>query len=1219
MTRKITLLVIFISLSWAISAQTTLEGKVTDGETGEPILFGTIALYKNDVLITGTETDFDGNFIFGDIDPGTYDVEITYVGYQTTRVNGILVKAGQTNKANAVISQGVLMDEIVIKDYKAPLIDFDNTSQGKTITAENIRSLPTKNINAIAATSAGLSSVDGGDISIRGSRANATNYYIDGVRVSNTNSIPQSEIDQMQVITGGLEAKYGDVTGGIISITTKGPSKQFTGGIEVETSEFLDAYGYKELSANVSGPILKGSEGKSILGFRLAGRYRKIEDSNPSAIGVYRAPDSLLVELENNPTTFLGVTELPSGHFKYTEDVGAPLDGRPNNANTDISGTAKIDARITDNIDITLGGNFFISENIFTPSLGWSLFNWHNNPTDYEQGYKANFRFRHKLGKQSFGEELSDEDKANSNSLIKNASYTIQAGYEKNYGRREDIRQTDNLFNYGYYGTQNVVWLPSISEIADTTIWDGQILYNAAGLPVAMQGYNDVAEGDFVPNLKINPALARYNELNGRLDQNLDDIWGLYANVGQVYNTFDKSEDDIITLNVTSGFDLLPGGSESGRHSIQFGFAWEKRTNRFWSINPRELWTAARQLANADLVGVNTDKELGVNAQGFTIYAPNYEGADGNENQFYQNLRLLEGKALDEYVNLDGIEDPSSLSLSMFSAPELNSFEQLDLSYYGFDYLGNKLGTDVTFNDFFTSRDGNNIRTFDVAPWQPIYWSGFIQDKFTYKDIIFRLGVRADYYDANSKVLKDPYSLYEIETAADFFGNPDQTEVKPDAVGDDYKVYLTGEDSDKVLGYRLGDDWYSANGTLVSDGTVLFGGGIVYPSYKEKDSNKRNIQVGSNAEEAFNIDNSFKDYDPQLNFMPRLSFSFPISEDAGFFAHYDLLVQRPPSNTILTALDYYYFENSGRLNRNDAPANNPDLKPEKTEDWEMGFHQKLTSSSALKISAFYKGLENMIQRRFYFNLPAPLNRYEAYGNIDFGTVKGFSFTYDLRRTGNIELSATYTLQFANATGSDANSASGTSNRGILREVIPLTYDERHRITANIDYRYGGGKNYKGPVIGGKNIFADAGVNLLLTTVSGRPYTARSTITSPLTAAGIEGDINGPRLPWNFNADMRVDKRFNINLSEGGRALGFNVYFRVENVFNNRNVREVYSGTGDPSDDGFLASEFGKTQVAQIETIGQDVRSYLSSYQWRIADPGHFFRPRRMYLGAIFDF
>jgi outer membrane receptor for ferrienterochelin and colicin len=51
-----------------------------------------------------------------------------------------------------------------------------------------------------------------------------------------SNLIPESEIDQLQVITGGIEAQYGDVTGGIISITTKGPSNAFSGGVEVETS-----------------------------------------------------------------------------------------------------------------------------------------------------------------------------------------------------------------------------------------------------------------------------------------------------------------------------------------------------------------------------------------------------------------------------------------------------------------------------------------------------------------------------------------------------------------------------------------------------------------------------------------------------------------------------------------------------------------------------------------------------------------------------------------------------------------------------------------------------------------------------------------------------------------------------------------------------------------------------------------------------------------------
>ena len=51
---------------------------------------------------------------------------------------------------------------------------------------------------------------------------------------------------------------------------------------------------------------------------------------------------------------------------------------------------------------------------------------------------------------------------------------------------------------------------------------------------------------------------------------------------------------------------------------------------------------------------------------------------------------------------------------------------------------------------------------------------------------------------------------------------------------------------------------------------------------------------------------AFKDYKPQINVMPRLAFSFPISEDAGFYAHYDVLTQRPSDNAIRPS-DFYYL------------------------------------------------------------------------------------------------------------------------------------------------------------------------------------------------------------------------------------------------------------------------------------------------------------------------
>ncbi|MDV7400734.1 hypothetical protein RZS08_55470, partial [Arthrospira platensis SPKY1] len=107
-------------------------------------------------------------------------------------------------------------------------------------------------------------------------------------------------------------------------------------------------------------------------------------------------------------------------------------------------------------------------------------------------------------------------------------------------------------------------------------------------------------------------------------------------------------------------------------------------------------------------------------------------------------------------------------------------------------------------------------------------------------------------------------------------------------------------------------------------------------------------------------------------------------------------------------------------------------------------------------------MRDMIQSRVFGFVAAPINTYTTYDNLDFGTVKGFTFQYDLRRTGNVSLQAAYTLQFADGTGSDANSSRGLATVGIQRTLYPLSFDERHRFNLSMDYRYGSGKRYNGP-------------------------------------------------------------------------------------------------------------------------------------------------------------
>ena len=1213
MKRILLLLGVVAMFSSMSIAQTSLQGKVTDVASNEPILFGTVALMKDGAIVKGVETDLDGNYYFSDINPGTYDVEASYVGYTPSRLTGVLVKADKSNKLDLQISEGVLADEIVITEYKVPLIEFDNTSTGGIVTSEDIASLPTKNVNAIAAQTAGIASQDGGDISIRGARESGTVYFIDGVRVTNAALIPQSEIDQLQVITGGIEAKYGDVTGGLISLTTKGPSQNYSGGFEAETSELTDAYGYNLLSANVGGPLLKREDGKSILGFRFSGQFIQIDDNSPSAVGVYRASEEDIAFYENDPLYFIGTSPRPS-----TEQFGDPngrqaqlLDARPNSQNTDLDITAKIDALITDNMDVTLSTSYYDRSNFFSPDGAWTMFNWQNNPESRRNGYRGSFRFRHKIGQQANDPTLTEEEKAElGKATFRNLSYTVQLGVEKDKRGQEDIRFEDRLFEYGYYGEQVRSWQAIESLISDPEAWDGEVIpvVNFVGDTIqrwAHQGSRELVE-EFIPG-SINPVLAQFNSVNGLPEPEFRNTYNnLYSNVGREYNTFFRSEQDVYNGQVTVSFDLTPGGSEKGRHNIQMGLALEQRVNRQFNIAPRDLWLAARVNANNHISGVNTDVVIGSFASteftgGDTIFTQYQNAIQSNEDaKFFRSVRgLLNDTPLEQFVNIDAI-NPNDLTLDMFSARELN--DERIINYYGYDYTGEKLSGDVSFDDFFTSRDEDGLRDFKIGANTPIYGFGYIQDKFAYKDIIFKVGVRMDYFDANTKVLKDNFSLYDIKTASEFFA--DNPAAQPGAVGDDYKVYVAGEGSEDVVAYRQGDVWFQPNGTATSP-ALLFEGAAT-PAYAAGDD-LRTIR-----EEGFNVDGSFEDYTPQINFMPRLAFSFPISDDAGFFAHYDVLYQRPTSNNIQTPLNYFNL-GSGDL------VNNPNLKPVRTVDYEVGYKQKLTNSSAMTLSAYYREQRDMIQRRIFTNVPSPIFQYETFDNLDFGTVKGFSFTYDRRRVGNIKLTATYTLQFADGSGSDANSSGGINSRGPIRNLIPLSYDERHRITSTIDYRYGSGKRYTGPRIGGVDIFENTGLNLIVNAVSGRPYTKRRTV-QQFGGVGFEGAINGARLPWNTTIDARLDRSFDIGGGEGGgRPLSFNVYLRVQNLLDARNIFGVYPVTGSAEDDGFIISSFGQDRLSQINNNGQSEEVFLAQYNYRLLSPGFFSLARRIYIGALVNF
>lgn len=1214
MFRKILLVVVAAVITNGLFAQSgTLKGRVLDKATGEPIPFAAVVALSGETILVGAQSDIDGNYTLKPIPPGKWTLRAQVVGYQPLQIDGLVVKADKIDMLNLeLLTKTEQIQEVQVVAYKVPLIDKDNTQTGETVTSEDIEKMPGRSVMQVASTVAGVSSRDGNSVgSIRGARSGTNIYFVDGIRVTGSMNIPKSAQEQIQVITGGMSAKYGDVTGGIVSITTKNASPTFNGGFEVETSELLDQSRGSLGSFNLSGPLIrtgdKSGRKRTLLGFFLSADFRF--DRNPtnefSFNGTpnpfYRIKDSVKQLLIAQPVipNAQGVVKYKAEYLRWDDFETVKFHDGYNSKGGTIS--SKFSLNFTQNIDLTIGAYLNFYDNLGY-GYGNSMFNWENNNHSYGYEWRAWARFTQKFSDRT----QSQEEK--SASVIKNAYYQIMGQIEKGKGWAESQRHGKDIWNYGYVG--------KFETTKEETYQFSDTLSGYPNGVWVMNNWRDVLY-KFTPS-DLNPELANltsqyYNSwdtevghyqnytqvigggglLNG---MNLGSAYGMFSLPGQQYNGFGLSDNTNFRIQATGSADIK-------NHEISFGFEFEQSDDRNWSVNPFALWGLARQLVNTHIEQLDLNNPIEVyDDNGIFMDTIRYNRLYNKTDQKMFDAKLREhlGLPVDgtDWIDVNKY-DPSEFSLTYFSPEELLNNGGSLVGYRGYDQYGNRLKEKPTFEDFFTAKDENGNYKRLIGPVQPIYAAGYLQDKFAFNDLIFNIGVRVDRYDNNQYVLKDPYSLYDTKKVSDVAGSMNPTGSHPSNMGEDYVVYVDDiSDPSTINGYRNGDTWYNAYGVEVADPAVIASSTGIAPYLVNPDQAQRN---------EITVD-AFEDYTPQIAVMPRISFSFPISDEALFFAHYDILSRRPGGTFDPTT--YFYLANN--------PGNtvaNPNLKPEKTIDYELGFQQRLTNSSSLKISAYYREQRDMQQAiRVLGAFPVD---YFSYGNIDFGTSKGLSVSYDLRRTGNVSLRANYTLGFANATGSNANQMMSIlrSNQPNLRILAPTSEDQRHKVNLSLDFRFADGKDYNGPKLFGKDILSNAGANFTVVTGSGFPYSRTRGVGEP----GLKGSLNGSRLPWTTNIKMRADKDFIMNLKkkgdQGRKELVLSVYLDVDNLLNTKTVYGVYSATGDPMDDGYLASPKMQQQIL----TQNDPESYKMYYQMRLWNNSGYGSPRTMRLGVTLNF
>lgn len=122
----------------------SIRGTITDAGSNETLPMANVVIKKGHRIIQGNVTDFDGRYIINPLNPGTYNAEISYIGYATKNINTITISPSKSTELNVQLNEDNGLLEEVALEYNPALIDADR--KGTTVYSDNYSSFV--NINA---------------------------------------------------------------------------------------------------------------------------------------------------------------------------------------------------------------------------------------------------------------------------------------------------------------------------------------------------------------------------------------------------------------------------------------------------------------------------------------------------------------------------------------------------------------------------------------------------------------------------------------------------------------------------------------------------------------------------------------------------------------------------------------------------------------------------------------------------------------------------------------------------------------------------------------------------------------------------------------------------------------------------------------------------------------------------------------------------------------
>ena len=258
-----------------------LSGTVKDETTGE-------ALYGATIIISGTplgaSSGIDGSYYILNISPGKYDVVVSMVGYGKTIQKNTIVNSGKTTVSNFLLTSSSLQLGTVVVQAIRPDVEKEKTSTSTIIRTEDVQNLAgMRTVGDVIGLAADVT-----DGHFRGGREGEEYYTLQGMGIVNPlNStsafLPiMSAVEEVEVVTSGFGAEYGNAQSGVVNITMKeGKSDKWRATGDVRSR----APGRKHFGPSVFDP--KANPGLSLLNDSLSAWLSS--DPTSSNQGYFRA------------------------------------------------------------------------------------------------------------------------------------------------------------------------------------------------------------------------------------------------------------------------------------------------------------------------------------------------------------------------------------------------------------------------------------------------------------------------------------------------------------------------------------------------------------------------------------------------------------------------------------------------------------------------------------------------------------------------------------------------------------------------------------------------------------------------------------------------------------------------------------------------------------------------------------------------------------------